>query len=92
MCNAPATTAELKLAVEGFNQRTLSEGDVLPRTRYTRWFFRESWGLPRTYRGSTGALGGDSIDDHRDNLLLDVSWSQGLASARYTFYERGVAK
>jgi hypothetical protein len=92
VANPPSDPSALRLAVEGFDRHTLSQADVLSRTRYTRWFFRESWGLPRTYQESSGALGGDTIEDHMDNLLLEVTWTHDLASARYTFYDKGVAK
>ena len=92
VANPPSDPNALKLAVEGFDLHTLTQGDVLIRTRYTRWFFRESWRLPRTYHETSDALGGDKIDDHMDDLLLAVTWTKDLASARYTFYEKGVAK
>ena len=92
VANAPQDRSALKLAVEAFDHGTLTEGDVLGRTRYTRWFFRESRALPRDYRGNAEDWGGNDINDHLDDLLLEVSFSKGLASARYTFYEHGVAQ
>ena len=92
VANPPSDPNALKLAVEDFDRHTLSQADVLSRTRYTRWFFRESWRLPRTYQESSDALGGDTIEDHMDNLLLAVTWTRDLASARYTFYDKGVPK
>ncbi len=92
IANCPSDPAKLIAAVHAFDDRTLTNSELARWGSYTRYFYRETWSTPRDFKSDDQDWGGDSLEDHWQDIVLSTDYSGSLASRQTSYWRDGVAE
>jgi hypothetical protein len=84
--NMPEERDTVKLVVRDYNSKTLSDSDLKKYGVRWRKFYKETYKTPRDYQEKDkGFFGWDRIEDHSDDLVLTVTWTEYGKVEEYEF-------
>jgi hypothetical protein len=91
IANCPSGPRNVIRAVHEFDSRTLTDSKLAPWTRYRRVYYRETSATPRDFKGDNQDWGGDSLDDHWQDVVVTTDYWGSLASRQTSYWVDGVA-